>query len=162
MSTKHKPAKAVPAKKALTKSPASKPAKEQPPELNIKVTKSAETTSLTGTGVLGYEIGSDEAGETHYRITTNNAGGFFSQEWVSWPAIYGVCNGHTQITSVLFRALFKGKCQRQLILSAFCQFRLSGFHQRFCHFQVVLSLSSTTWVLDSGWISPALRLSFSR
>ena len=109
MSTKAKPAKAVPAKKAPAKSPASKPPKEQPQELNINVTKSAETTSLTGTGVLGYEIGSDEAGETHYRITANNAGGFFSQEWVSWPAIYGVCNGHTQITSILFRALFKGK-----------------------------------------------------
>jgi hypothetical protein len=90
MSTKAKPAKAVPAKKAPAKSPASKPPpskppKEQPQELNINVTKSAETTSLTGTGVLGYEIGSDEAGETHYRITANNAGGFFSQEWVSWP-----------------------------------------------------------------------------
>ena len=110
MSTK---AKAVPATKAPAKSPAKpapiKPTKEQPPELNINVIKSAETTSLTGTGVLGYEIGSDEAGETHYRITANNAGGFFSQEWVSWPAIYGVCNGHSQITSILFRALFKGK-----------------------------------------------------
>ena len=110
MSTK---AKATPAKKTPAKSPAkSSPAvtpKEQPPELNIKVIKSAETTSLTGTGVLGYEIGSDESGVTHYRITANNAGGFFSQEWVSWPAIYGVCNGHSQITSVLFRALFKGK-----------------------------------------------------
>jgi hypothetical protein len=70
---------------------------------------SAETTSLTGTGVLGYEIGNDEAGETHDRIAANNAGGFFSGEWVSWPAIYGVCNGHTQITSVLFRELSKGK-----------------------------------------------------
>ena len=83
MSTKAKPSKATPAKKAPAKSPASKPPKEQPQELNINVTKSAETTSLTGTGVLGYEIGSDEAGETHYRITANNAGGFFSQEWVS-------------------------------------------------------------------------------
>ena len=83
MSTKAKPAKAVPAKKAPAKSPASKPPKEQPPELNIKVTKSAETTSLTGTGVLGYEIGSDEAGETHFRIATNNAGGFFSRQWIA-------------------------------------------------------------------------------
>lgn len=107
MSTK---AKATPAKKAAATKPAPiKPPKEQSPELNINVIKSAETTSLTGTGVLGYEIGSDEAGETHYRITANNAGGFFSGEWVSWPAIYGVCNGHTQITSVMFRALFKGK-----------------------------------------------------
>jgi hypothetical protein len=113
MSTKAKPAKKSTAKTPAKSSPAkSSPAvtpKEQPPELNIKVIKSAETTSLTGTGVLGYEIGTDEAGETHYRITANNAGGFFSGEWVSWPAIYGVCNGHTQITSVMFRALFKGK-----------------------------------------------------
>ena len=112
MSTKAN-AKKAPAKKSLKAAPAkpapTKPPKEQPPELNINVIKSAETTSLTGTGVLGYEIGSDEAGETHYRITANNAGGFFSGEWVSWPAIYGVCNGHTQITSVMFRALFKGK-----------------------------------------------------
>jgi len=57
--------------------------REQPQELNIKVIKSAETTSLTGTGVLGYEIGSDETGETHYRVTANNTGGFFSRQWIA-------------------------------------------------------------------------------
>ena len=113
MSTKAKSAKAVPAKKTPAKTPA-KPSpaaipKEQPPELNIKVTKSAETTSLTGTGVLSYEIGLDDSDVTHYRITANNAGGCFSKEWVSWPAIYGICNGHTQNTSIQFRALFRGK-----------------------------------------------------
>ncbi|MDO9518965.1 MAG: hypothetical protein Q7L19_01980 [Pseudohongiella sp.] len=111
MSTKSKatPAKAVPAKKAPAKVAPTKTSPEATPELNIKVIKSAETTSLTGTGVLCYEIGKDDSGETYYRITANNAGGFFSKEWVSWTKIYAGINGHDPITSILFRGLFRGK-----------------------------------------------------
>lgn len=111
MSSKPKaaPAKAAPAKKAPAKAvPIVTPA-DTTPEIAIKVLKSAETTSLTGTGVLSYEIGKDDSGETYYRITANNAGGFFSKEWVSWTKIYAGINGHDPITSILFRGLFRGK-----------------------------------------------------
>ena len=107
MTTKAKTKKTIPAKPAAKASPAK--ASTKAPDLEIKPVKVAETTSLTGTGVLEYEIGTDEAGEIHYRIIANNAGGFFSKEWVSWQAVYAACNGRTEITSLLFRGLFRGK-----------------------------------------------------
>lgn len=77
MSTKPK---AAPAKKSPAKTPAIsspiKPPKEQSPEVTIKVTKSAETTNITRTSILGYEVGLDESGVTHYRICANDEGRF--------------------------------------------------------------------------------------
>jgi hypothetical protein len=105
-------AKATPSPKKVTPAKQSpKPAKAEAkiPELNIKPVKSGECTSLAETGVISYQIGLDEAGVTHYQITANNAGGFWSKEWVSWPAIYSACEGHTEFTSILLRGLFKGK-----------------------------------------------------
>ncbi len=61
------------------------------------------------TGVLDYEVGTDEAGEVLFRITANNAGGFWSKEWVAWSQVHEVCTNHDPITSILFRGLFKGK-----------------------------------------------------
>lgn len=100
--------KATPTKAA----PKAKPAKTAPveaPENAIKVIKNGSCPSLSDTGVLSYEVGADEAGETYYRITANNAGGFFSKEWVAWTKIYAVYNGQESITSILFRGLFRGK-----------------------------------------------------
>lgn len=106
MSTK---AKATPAKKAPAKAVPLKPTPEATPELNIKVIKTGSCPTLSDTGVLEYEIGKDVSGETYYRITANNAGGFFSKEWVAWTKIYASINGHDPITSILFRGMFRGK-----------------------------------------------------
>lgn len=110
MSTKAKAStkKAIPAKAT----PEAKPTNATPaeaPEHAFKVLKKGSCPSLSDTGVLSYEVGSDEAGETYYRITANIAGGFFSKEWVAWSKIYAVCNGQESITSILFRVLFRGK-----------------------------------------------------
>ncbi len=40
----------------------------------IKVLQKGSCTSLSDTGVLDYEIGSDDAGETCFRVVANNAG----------------------------------------------------------------------------------------
>ncbi|MDP1931843.1 MAG: hypothetical protein Q8L60_10330 [Gammaproteobacteria bacterium] len=109
MSTKAKAStKKAPAKAA----PKAQPAKATPveaPENAFKVIKNGSCPSLSDTGVLSYEVGADEAGATYYRITANNAGGFFSKEWVAWSKIYAVCTGQESITSILFRGLFRGK-----------------------------------------------------
>lgn len=103
MSTKVKPAKKP------SKPVPAKPSESSPRELNIKVIKTGSCPSLSDTGVLEYEIGKDDSGETYYRIKANNAGGFFSKEWVAWTKIYAGINGHDPITSILFRGLFRGK-----------------------------------------------------
>jgi hypothetical protein len=110
MSTKAKatPSQTTPPKAA----PKAKPAKTTPeasPEITFKVLKTGSCPSLSDTGMLSYEVGADDSGETYYRITANNAGGFFSQEWVAWSKIYAACNVPDPITSVLFRGLFRGK-----------------------------------------------------
>ncbi|MES3007094.1 MAG: hypothetical protein V4751_04910 [Pseudomonadota bacterium] len=111
MSTKAKatPKKATPAK-AL---PKAKPAKTTPvvaaPENAIKVLKKGSCPSLSDTGVLEYEVGSDEAKETYFRVVTNNAGGFFSKEWVAWSKIFAACNHCDWLTSIHLRSLFNSK-----------------------------------------------------
>lgn len=99
---------ATPAKKPAKQATKATPASETPAP-TIKVTKSGSTDSLSGTGVLSYEVGTDDAGDTLYRISANSAGGFFSGEWVAWSKIYAACEGHSAITSILFRGLFRGK-----------------------------------------------------
>ncbi len=59
--------------------------------------------------MLSYEVGADDSEETYYRITANNAGGFFSQEWVAGSKVYAACNVPDPITSVLFRGLIQRK-----------------------------------------------------
>lgn len=107
MKTKAKAKKATPAKTSIKAKPAKAPAKA--PEPAIQISKEAQCTSLAETGVLVFEIGTDDSGETYYRITANNAGGFWSNEWVAWTDIYAVCSGNDSLTSIMLRGLFKGK-----------------------------------------------------
>ncbi len=97
------PPKATPRKVIPAKTPV--PA----PDIPIKVLLKGSLTSLSDTGVLDYEIGSDDAGETCFRVVANNAGGFFSQEWVAWSKIFAACNASERFTSITLRGLFRGK-----------------------------------------------------
>ena len=76
MSTKAKPTpkKATPAKAVPKASPA-KTTPEASPEITFKVLKTGSCPSLSDTGMLSYEVGADDSGETCYRITANTAGG---------------------------------------------------------------------------------------
>ena len=96
-------------KKAAPKAKPAQVTLADAPENAFTVLKKGSCPSLSDTGVLSYEVGTDEAGETYVRVTSNNAGGFFSKEWVAWSKIYGVCNGQESITSILLRGLFRGK-----------------------------------------------------
>jgi hypothetical protein len=59
------------------------------PDSPIDYTTQRKATCPTlGTGVqLTYEVGSDEAGTTAVRLTSNAGGGFFSKEWIALTAI---------------------------------------------------------------------------
>ena len=115
--SRSKPAKATPAKSSpkppaakARPSPSANPA--QTPEaapIALKVLRKGSCPSLSDTGVLDYEIGSDEAKETYFRVVANNAGGFFSQEWVAWSRIFAACNASDRFTSITLRGLFRGK-----------------------------------------------------
>ena len=79
------------------------------PDIAIKVLRKGSCPSLSDSGVLDYEIGSDEANRTYFRIVANNAGGIFSSEWVPWTDIFAVCHNCDPLTSIRLRALFRGK-----------------------------------------------------
>lgn len=81
MSTKAKAGTKKPAPaKAAPKAGPTKTTPAEAPENAFKIVKKGSCPSLSNTGVHAYEVGADEAGETYYRITANNAGGFFSKE----------------------------------------------------------------------------------
>ena len=85
------------------------PKPEPSPDIAIKVLRKGSCPSLSDTGVLDYEIGSDDAKETYFRVVANNAGGIFSSEWVPWTDIFAVCHNCDPLTSIRLRALFRGK-----------------------------------------------------
>ncbi len=85
------------------------PTPEPSPDIAIKVLRKGSCPSLSDSGVLDYEIGSDEANRTYFRIVANNAGGIFSPEWVPWTDIFAVCHNCDPLTSIRLRALFRGK-----------------------------------------------------
>ena len=85
------------------------PTPEPSPDIAIKVLRKGSCPSLSDSGVLDYEIGSDEANRTYFRIVANNAGGIFSSEWVPWTDIFAVCHNCDPLTSIRLRALFRGK-----------------------------------------------------
>ncbi len=103
------PKKVIPAK-PTSKSPSSSPSKSAPQDSpSITVLKSAHCSTLKQTSLLTYESGRDSEGKLHYRITANNGGGFFSNEWVSWEVLHTACHKTSPVTSRDLRPLLKGK-----------------------------------------------------
>ena len=96
------------------------PAKKSPatdktpnnPENPIQVLKEATCPTSSGKSTLGYQIGADNTEAIHLKVSSNDGGGFFSNEWVAladiqtalqtWPEDQG-------ITSMTFRKIFRGK-----------------------------------------------------
>lgn len=78
---------------------------------NITVLKKEMTKSVTGKSYIHYEIGNDPEGVMHIRVITNTGGGYFSNEWVSFAAIYKELDGHGDkpLTSFLLSPLYAGK-----------------------------------------------------
>ncbi len=107
--TPSSPNKVIPAK-STSKSPPGSPSKPSPQDSpSITVLKSAHCSTLKQTSLLTYESGRDAEGKLHYRITANNGGGFFSNEWVSWEVLHTACHKTSPVTSRDLRPLLKGK-----------------------------------------------------
>ncbi len=77
----------------------------------ITVLKKEMTKSVTGKSFIHYEIGNDPEGLMHIRVITNTGGGYFSNEWVSFDAIYKELDQHGDqpLTSFLLSSLYAGK-----------------------------------------------------
>jgi len=104
------PPKGSPNKVIPAKSPSASPSKPSPQDSpSITVLKSAHCSTLKQTSLLTYESGRDAQGKLHFRITANNGGGFFSNEWVSWEVLHTACHKTSPVTSRDLRPLLKGK-----------------------------------------------------
>lgn len=84
--------------------------KNQPSD-NITVLKKEMAKSVTGKSFIHYEIGNDPEGVMHIRVITNTGGGYFSNEWVRFDAIYKELDQHGDkpLTSFLLTPLYAGK-----------------------------------------------------
>jgi len=78
---------------------------------NITVLKKEMTKSVTGKSFIHYEIGNDPEDVMHIRVITNTGGGYFSNEWVRFDAIYKELDQHGDkpLTSFLLTPLYAGK-----------------------------------------------------
>lgn len=77
-----------------------------------QVLKQGTCPTSSGKSTLGYEVGMDDSGEIHLRVSSNNGGGFFSNEWVSYTAIQVALNNWPAdqgVTSMTFHKIFRGK-----------------------------------------------------
>lgn len=82
------------------------------PEISIRILKQETCPSLTGKSKLTYHIGCTADSAIYIRIYSNSGGGFFSQEWLAWPAIEQTLKkvkSGVPINSIHLSRLFKGK-----------------------------------------------------
>ena len=83
--------------------------KDKPP---MQILKTATCKTLSGKSTLTYQIGCTPDSVVHLRISKNSGGGFFSEEILSFDAIYEALKklpSDTPISSYYLAHLFKGK-----------------------------------------------------
>ena len=79
---------------------------------SIHLIKVSSCKALSGNGEIGYEFSLDNKKVLHIRITSNNGGGFFSDESISMSEIEHILfsqPGTSRLTSVALQPLFIGK-----------------------------------------------------
>ncbi len=94
---------------ATTKKPTTNEDKE--PTIT-KTLKKSSCKSLSGNGTLHYEIGLDDNGVAHIRITENTGGGFFNSDWVPVAEIVKLIEKQPEveaISSIVLWPLFRGR-----------------------------------------------------
>ncbi|MDX1492384.1 MAG: hypothetical protein R3332_13975 [Pseudohongiellaceae bacterium] len=84
-----------------------KPSSDPSPE--VTTLKSSTCPTLSHRSTLTYELGLDPEKTFHFRIISNDGGGFFSPEWVSWASIAEAISKAQPVTSRSLRPIFKGK-----------------------------------------------------
>ena len=79
---------------------------------DMRVLKTSSCKTITGKSNIKYCIGCLPDGSVHLRITENDGGGMFSDEWVKYDDIQESLKDDTEgaaITSIRLTPLFKGK-----------------------------------------------------
>ena len=82
------------------------------PETPVQILKEGTCPTSSGKSTLGYQVGIDDTGAIQLRVSSNDGGGFFSNEWISYPDIQTAINDWPEdqgITSMTFRKIFRGK-----------------------------------------------------
>jgi hypothetical protein len=82
------------------------------PETPTLVLKEGTCPTSSGKSNLGYQIGVDDSGAIQLRVSSNDGGGFFSNEWIAFTDIQVAINDWPEdqgITSMTFRKIFRGK-----------------------------------------------------
>ena len=82
------------------------------PENPIQVLKEANCPTSSGKSTLTHLTGVDESGAIHLKVSSNDGGGFFSDEWIAFTDIQAAIEAWPEdqgITSMTFRNIFRGK-----------------------------------------------------
>jgi hypothetical protein len=94
------------------------------PENPAQVLKEGTCPTSSGKSNLGYQIGVDDSGVIQLRVSSNDGGGFFSNEWISFTDIQAAINDWPEdqgITSMTFRKIFRASLLiRQDFSSPYC------------------------------------------
>ena len=78
----------------------------------IQVLKESTCKTSSGKSTLTYQVGVDESGDIHLKISGNDGGGFWSAEWLSFTSIQTALKEWPEdqgVTSMTFRKIFRGK-----------------------------------------------------
>jgi hypothetical protein len=82
------------------------------PETPVQVLKEGTCPTSSGKSTLGYQVGIDDSGAILLRVSSNDGGGFFSNEWIAFTDIQAALKAWPDdqgITSMTFRKIFRGK-----------------------------------------------------
>jgi hypothetical protein len=96
---------------ATKKSTATKKNPESPKN-PVQVLKEDNCPTSSGKSILGYQVGTDDSGAIYLKVASNDGGGFFSNEWISFTDIQTAIEDWPDeqgITSMTFRKIFRGK-----------------------------------------------------
>ncbi len=78
----------------------------------IQVLKETTCPTSSGKSILGYQVGTDDSGAIYLKVSSNDGGGFFSDEWIAFTDIQAAIEAwpvDQGITSMALRKLFRGK-----------------------------------------------------
>jgi hypothetical protein len=81
-------------------------------ESPIQALKEGTCPTSSGKSNLGYQVGADKSGGIHLKVSSNDGGGMFSPEWVSFTNIQAALKEWPEdqgVTSMTFRKIFRGK-----------------------------------------------------
>ena len=82
------------------------------PKNPVQILKEANCPTSTSRSTLTYQVGISESGQALIKVSSNDGGGFFSNEWIAFTDIQAAIEAWPEdqgITSMTFRQIFRGK-----------------------------------------------------